>query len=139
MRDALPNATFIGFTGTPIEKEDKNTQAVFGDYIDVYDIQQAVEDGATVRIYYESRLAKIELTQADQKVLDERVEEVTEGDELTERQKRFARWTGKEAVVGSKGRLEQVAAYLIHHFEQRIAAADGKGMIVCIRSTSTSR
>ena len=132
MRDALPNATFIGFTGTPIEKEDKNTQAVFGDYIDVYDIQQAVEDGATVRIYYESRLAKIELSQADQKALDERVEEVTEGDELTERQKRFARWTGKEAVVGSKGRLEQVAADLIHHFEQRIAAADGKGMIVCM-------
>lgn len=132
MRDALPNATFIGFTGTPIEKEDKNTQAVFGDYIDVYDIQQAVEDGATVRIYYESRLAKIELSPEDRKVLDERVEEVTEGDELTERQKRFARWTGKEAVVGSAARLQQVAADLVHHFEQRLAAADGKGMIVCM-------
>ena len=132
MRDALPNATFIGFTGTPIEKEDKNTQAVFGDYIDVYDIQQAVEDGATVRIYYESRLVKIELSQADQQVLDERVEEVTEGDELTERQKRFAKWTGKEAVVGSQRRLQQVAADLIHHFEQRLGAADGKGMIVCM-------
>lgn len=132
MRDALPNATFIGFTGTPIEKEDKNTQAVFGDYIDVYDIQQAVEDGATVRIYYESRLARIELSQTDRQVLDERVEEVTEGDELTERQKRFARWTGKEAVVGSAGRLQQVAADLAHHFEQRLAAADGKGMIVCM-------
>ena len=109
MRDALPNATFIGFTGTPIEKEDKNTQAVFGNYVDVYDIQQAVEDGATVRIFYESRLAKIELSEADQKVLDERVEEVTEDDELTEKQKRFARWTGKEAVVGSADRLNQVA------------------------------
>lgn len=132
MRDALPNATFIGFTGTPIEKEDKNTQAVFGDYVDVYDIQQAVEDGATVRIYYESRLVKIELSQADQQVLDERVEEVTEGDELSERQKRFVKWTGKEAVVGSHMRLQQVAADLIHHFEQRLAAADGKGMIVCM-------
>ena len=132
MRDALPSATFIGFTGTPIEKEDKNTQAVFGDYIDVYDIQQAVEDGATVRIYYESRLAKIELSQEDQQVLDERVEEVTEGDELTERQKLFARWTGKEAVVGSAARLQQVAADQINHFEQRLAAADGKGMIVCM-------
>ncbi|MBU4316897.1 MAG: type I restriction endonuclease subunit R [Proteobacteria bacterium] len=132
MRDALPNATFIGFTGTPIEKEDKNTQAVFGDYIDVYDIQQAVEDGATVRIYYESRLARIELSPEDQKILDEQVEEVTEGDELTERQKRFARWTGKEAVVGSAARLEQVASDLVHHFEQRLAAADGKGMIVCM-------
>ena len=132
MRDALPNATFIGFTGTPIEKEDKNTQAVFGDYIDVYDIQQAVEDGATVRIYYESRLARIELSREDQRVLDERVEEVTEGDELTERQKRFARWTGKETVVGSAARLQQVAADLVNHFEQRLAAADGKGMIVCM-------
>jgi type I restriction enzyme, R subunit len=102
MRDALPNASFIGFTGTPIEKEDANTQAVFGNHIDVYDIQQAVEDGATVRIYYESRLAKIELSPADQKILDERVEEVTEDDELTERQRRFAKWTSKEAVVGSE-------------------------------------
>lgn len=132
MRDALPNASFIGFTGTPIEKEDKNTQAVFGNYVDVYDIQQAVEDGATVRIYYESRLAKIELSEADQKILDERVEEITEDDELTERQKRFAKWTSKEAVVGSKNRLKQVAADLIQHFEQRISAAQGKGMIVCM-------
>ncbi len=130
MRDALPNATFIGFTGTPIEKEDKNTQAVFGDYIDVYDIQQAVEDGATVRIYYESRLAKIELSEADQKRLDERVEEVTEDDELTDKQKRFAKWASKEAVVGSEPRLWQVATDLVNHFENRISAAEGKGMIV---------
>ncbi|NLI41577.1 MAG: type I restriction endonuclease subunit R, partial [Caldisericales bacterium] len=132
MRDALPNASFIGFTGTPIEKEDKNTQAVFGNYVDIYDIQQAVEDGATVRIFYESRLAKIELSAADQKILDERVEEITEDDELTEKQKRFARWTGKEAVVGSKDRIKQVAADIVSHFEQRSSAADGKGLIVCM-------
>jgi type I restriction enzyme R subunit len=130
MRDALPNATFIGFTGTPIEKEDRNTQAVFGDYIDVYDIQQAVEDGATVRIYYESRLAKIALSEDDRKVMDERVEEVTEDDELTDRQKRFARWASKEAIVGSEQRLKQVALDLVTHFESRISAVEGKGMIV---------
>ena len=132
MRDALPNATFIGFTGTPVEKEDKNTQAVFGNYIDVYDIQQAVLDGATVRIYYESRLAKIELSNNDQKILDQRVEEVTENDELTEKQKRFAKWASKEAVVGSVQRLKQIALDLVNHFEQRLSAADGKGMIVCM-------
>jgi type I restriction enzyme R subunit len=132
MRDALPNASFIGFTGTPIEKEDRNTQAVFGNYVDVYDIQQAVDDGVTVKIYYESRLAKIELSGEDQKILDERVEEITEDDELTEKQKRFARWTGKEAVVGSTDRLRQVAADIVSHFEQRLSAAEGKGMIVCM-------
>jgi type I restriction enzyme R subunit len=132
MRDALPNASFIGFTGTPIEKEDKNTQAVFGNYIDVYDIQQAVEDGATVRIFYESRLARIELSDEEHKVLDEKVEEVTEGDELSERQIRFARWTSKEAVVGSEQRLKQVAADMVNHFEQRLSAAEGKAMFVCM-------
>lgn len=132
MRDALPNVSFIGFTGTPIEKEDKNTQAVFGNYVDVYDIQQAVEDGATVRIYYESRLAKIDLSEAERKRLDERVEEVTEDDELTERQKRFAKWASKEAVVGAQNRLKQVAADLVAHFELRLSAAEGKGMIVCM-------
>ncbi|CAG5019059.1 hypothetical protein DYBT9275_06141 [Dyadobacter sp. CECT 9275] len=130
MRDALPNASFIGFTGTPIEKEDKNTKSVFGNYIDVYDIQQAVKDGATVRIYYESRLAKIELSEADQEILDARVEEVTEDDELTDKQKRFAKWTSKEAVLGSEKRLKQVALDLIMHFETRIESAEGKGMIV---------
>lgn len=130
MRDALPNAAFIGFTGTPIEKEDRNTQAVFGDYIDIYDIQQAVEDGATVRIYYESRLAKIELSEEDQKTLDERVEDVTENDELTDRQKRFAKWARKEAIVGSEQRIKQVALDLVTHFENRLTAAEGKGMIV---------
>lgn len=132
MRDALPNASFIGFTGTPIEKEDKNTTAVFGDYIHIYDIQQAVEDGATVKIYYESRLAKIELSEADQKLLDQRVEEVTEDDELTEKQKRFAKWASKEAVVGSEQRLKQVALDLVTHFENRTSAAEGKAMVVCM-------
>lgn len=132
MRDALPNASFIGFTGTPIEKEDKNTTAVFGDYIHIYDIQQAVEDGATVKIFYESRLAKIELSETDQKLLDERVEEVTEADELTEKQKRFAKWASKEAVVGSEQRLKQVALDLVTHFENRTSAAEGKAMIVCM-------
>jgi len=132
MRDALPHASFIGFTGTPIEKEDKNTQAVFGNYIDVYDIQQAVEDGATVRIFYESRLARIELSEAEHKVLDEKVEDVTESDELSERQVRFARWTSKEAVVGSQQRLEQVAADMVNHFEQRLSAAEGKAIFVCM-------
>jgi type I restriction enzyme R subunit len=132
MRDALPNATFIGFTGTPIEMEDRDTQAVFGNHIDVYDIHQAVEDGATVRIYYESRLAKIELSPSDQKILDECVEEVTEDDELTERQRRFAKWTSVESVVGSEPRIKQVAADLVDHFEKRLSAADGKGMIVCM-------
>ncbi len=132
MRDALPNASFIGFTGTPIEMADRDTQAVFGNHIDVYDIQQAVEDGATVRIYYESRLTKIELSPADQKILDERVEEVTEDDELTERQRRFAKWTSVESVVGSEPRIKQVAADLVTHFEQRLSAAEGKGMIVCM-------
>ena len=132
MRDALPNATFIGFTGTPIEKEDANTQAVFGNYIDVYDIQQAVEDGATVGIYYESRLAQIKLSDEAQRLMDQQVEEITEDDELTERQQRFAKWTSKEAVVGSQSRLAQVTADLIAHFEARQSAALSKGMIVCM-------
>jgi type I restriction enzyme R subunit len=101
MRDALPNASFIGFTGTPIEKEDKNTQAIFGNYVDIYDIHQAVEDGATVRIFYENRLAKVEFDEKERQILDERIEDVTEEDELTERQKRFAKWTQQEAIVGS--------------------------------------
>ncbi|TAK43983.1 MAG: type I restriction endonuclease subunit R [Saprospiraceae bacterium] len=132
LHDALPNASFIGFTGTPIEKEDKNTQAVFGDYIHIYDIQQSVDDGATVRIYYENRLVKIEMNEEERKILDERVEEVLEQDELTDRQKRFAKWTGKEAVVGSEKRIRQVAADIVQHFEKRCGAMKGKGMIVCM-------
>ncbi len=132
MRDALPNASFIGFTGTPIEKEDRNTQAVFGNYIDVYDIQQSVEDGATVRIFYESRLARIELSEDQRMILDEKVEDVTESDELSERQVRFARWASKEAVVGSQQRIEQVAADMVNHFEQRLSASAGKAIFICM-------
>lgn len=132
MRDALPNASFIGFTGTPIEKQDASTQAVFGDYIDVYDIEQAVKDGATVRIFYESRLAKVQLTEADRAIMDQQVEEITEDEELTDRQKRFAKWASKEAVVGSNQRLQQIARDMIAHFEQRTAASKGKAMFVAM-------
>lgn len=132
MRDALPNASFIGFTGTPIEKQDANTQVVFGDYIDVYDIQQAVADGATVKIYYESRLAKIKLSDADKALMDQQVEEITEDDELTDRQKRFAKWASKEAVVGSTKRLTQVAKDMVAHFEERTKGSKGKAMFVAM-------
>lgn len=132
LRDALPNASFIGFTGTPIEKEDRNTQAIFGDYVDIYDIQQAVEDGATVRIFYENRLAKIDIDKEEQKLLDERIEEVTEQEEMNDRQQRFAKWTRQEAIVGSDKRIAQIAADLVSHFEQRSEVFDGKGMIVCM-------
>lgn len=132
MRDALPNASFIGFTGTPIEREDADTRAVFGDYVHIYDIQQAVEDGATVRIYYESRLAKIEFNDGLAMAMDAEVEYLTEDDELTERQQKYMKWAGKEAVVGSQKRLAKVAADLVQHFETRAAAMEGKGMIVCM-------
>jgi type I restriction enzyme, R subunit len=129
MRDALPHASFIGFTGTPIEKTDKNTQAVFGDYIDVYDIQQAVEDGATVRIYYENRLAKIDLKEEEKPRIDDDFEELTESEELTDRQKLKSKWARLEAIVGNEHRLELIAKDLVNHFEQR-SVLDGKGMIV---------
>ncbi|MGO8898251.1 MAG: type I restriction endonuclease subunit R, partial [Isosphaeraceae bacterium] len=132
MRDALPNASFIGFTGTPIELTDKNTKAVFGDYIDVYDIQRAVEDGATVRIYYEGRLARIELDEAERPKLDEDFEEVTEGEELEKKEKLKSKWARLEALVGAEKRVKLVAEDLINHFEDRLAALDGKGMIVCM-------
>lgn len=130
MRDALPNASFIGFTGTPIEKQDANTQAVFGDYIDVYDIEQAVKDGATVRIYYESRLAKVKLSDADKAIMDQQVDEITEDEELTDKQKRFAKWASKEAVVGSDNRLKQIAKDIVTHFEERTKGSKGKAMFV---------
>ena len=132
MRDALPNASFIGFTGTPIEKQDANTQAVFGDYIDVYDIEQSVKDGATVRIFYESRLAKIRLNEAEKAIMDQQVEEITEDEELTDKQKRFAKWASKEAVVGSEGRLRQVAKDMVGHFEERLKGSKGKAMFVAM-------
>lgn len=132
LRDALPNASFIGFTGTPIESVDVNTPAVFGDYIDVYDIQRAVEDGATVPIYYESRLAKLQLDDDEVKNLDTEVDELTEDEESGERERKKSKWSRVEAIVGAETRLQQVAADIVEHFENRISALDGKGMIVCM-------
>ncbi len=132
LRDALPHASFIGFTGTPIEKEDASTPAVFGNYVDVYDIAQAVEDGATVRIYYESRLAKVHLKPDEAAKLDEEVESITEGEESTAKEKAKAKWAQLEAIVGHRDRLKVVAADIIDHFEKRREALEGKGMIVCM-------
>ncbi len=131
MRDALPNATYIGFTGTPIESTDVNTPAVFGNYIDVYDIAQAVEDGATVRIYYESRLAKVNLSEEGKKLVDELDAEL-DGEDLTETQKAKAKWTQLEALIGSENRIKNLANDIIRHFEQRQEVIDGKGMIVAM-------
>ena len=130
-RDALPNATYLGFTGTPIEKTDVNTPAVFGNYVDVYDISQAVEDGATVRIYYESRLAKITLSKEGKKLVAELDEEL-EKEDLAETQKAKAKWTQLEALIGSEDRIRQVAQDIVTHFEQRQEVFEGKGMIVAM-------
>jgi type I restriction enzyme R subunit len=132
MRDALPNASFIGFTGTPIELTDKNTRAVFGDYISVYDIQRAVEDKATVPIYYESRLAKLELDEAEKPRIDPEFEEVTEGEEVERKEKLKSKWAQLEAIVGSEKRLKLVAKDIVEHFERRLEAMDGKAMVVCM-------
>lgn len=132
LRDALPHASFIGFTGTPIEKEDASTPAVFGDYIDVYDIQQAVEDGATVRIYYESRLAKVHLKPEEAKALDAEVEAITEGEESTAKEKAKAKWTQLEAIVGHKDRLRTIAQDVVQHFEARQEVMEGKAMVVAM-------
>lgn len=130
LRDALPNASFVGFTGTPIEKEDVSTPAVFGNYIDVYDIYQAVEDGATVRIYYESRLAKVHLKAEEKEKLDAEVEEISENEESTAKEKAKTKWTKLEAIVGHKERLKTIAQDIINHFEARQEVFEGKGMIV---------
>jgi type I restriction enzyme R subunit len=132
MRDALPNAAFIGFTGTPIELTDKNTRAVFGDYISVYDIQRAVEDKATVPIYYESRLAKLGLDEAEKPKIDPEFEEVTEGEEVERKEKLKTKWAQLEAIVGSEKRLKLVARDIVEHFEKRLEAMDGKAMVVCM-------
>lgn len=132
LRDALPNASFIGFTGTPIEAGDINTPAVFGNYIDVYDISRAVEDGATVPIYYESRLARIEIDEDERPRIDDEIAALTEGEEPTEQEKLKQKWATVEALVGSDRRLALVARDLVDHFENRLAALDGKGMIVCM-------
>jgi type I restriction enzyme R subunit len=132
MRDALPNASFIGFTGTPIELTDKNTRAVFGDYISIYDIQQAVRDGATVPIYYESRLAKLELNEAERPKIDAEFEEVTEGEEIDHKEKLKTKWAQLEAIVGTEKRLKLIAQDLVNHWENRLEAIDGKALVVCM-------
>ncbi|MBZ0159150.1 MAG: type I restriction endonuclease subunit R [bacterium] len=132
MRDALPHASFIGFTGTPIEKTDANTRAVFGDYISVYDIQRAVEDKATVPIYYESRLAKLDLDESEKPRIDPEFEEVTEGEEVERKEKLKSKWAQIEAIVGAEKRLALVARDLVEHFEERLSAMDGKAMVVCM-------
>ena len=132
MRDALPNASFIGFTGTPIERHDANTQAVFGDHISIYDIQRAVEDGATVPIYYESRLAKLTLDEAERPKIDPDFEEATEGEEIARKEKLKTKWAQLEAVVGTEKRLALIARDIVAHFETRLEAMDGKAMVVCM-------
>ena len=132
MHDALPNAAFIGFTGTPVELTDRNTRAVFGDYISIYDIQQAVDDGATVRIYYEGRLAKLVLDEKEKPKVDPEFEEATEGEELENKEKLKTKWAALEAIVGAEKRIKLVAQDIVTHFEQRQEAMDGKAMVVCM-------
>lgn len=132
MHDALPNASFIGFTGTPIELSDKNTRAVFGEYIDVYDIARAVEDKATVPIYYEARLAKIELLKEATPKIDAEFEELTEGEEVEKKEKLKSRWARLEAMIGSEKRIALIAKDVVEHFEARLGALDGKGMFVAM-------
>jgi type I restriction enzyme R subunit len=132
MRDALPNASFIGFTGTPIEEADVNTPALFGNYIDIYDISRAVEDGATVTIYYESRLARIELDEDEKPKIDAEIEALAEDSTPIEQERLKSKWATVQALVGSEKRLGLVAADLVRHFEDRIAALDGKAMVVCM-------
>ncbi|MXZ72205.1 MAG: type I restriction endonuclease subunit R [Acidobacteria bacterium] len=132
MRDALPRASFIGFTGTPIELEDANTRAVFGDHISIYDIQRAVEDGATVPIYYESRLARLALNEQEKPHIDPGFEEATEGEEVARREKLKTKWAQLEAVVGAEKRVGLVARDIVEHYENRLEVMDGKAMVVCM-------
>jgi len=132
MRDALPGATFIGFTGTPIESTDKSTRAVFGDYIDVYDLTRAVEDGATVRIFYESRLVKVSLSEADYETLDALADEITEQVEEEAARRAKSRWARIEAIVGAEDRLDLIAQDIVEHWEKRREAMIGKAMIVAM-------
>ena len=134
LRDALPNASFIGFTGTPVELTDRNTRSVFGDYIDVYDVRRAVEDGATVPIYYEARVVKVELDPVKVSYLDEEFEEITEGQEDDDKRRSASRWSQIEALVGTDARIDEIARDLVEHFEQRQKGFefDGKAMVVCM-------
>jgi len=131
LRDGLPNATFVAFTGTPVSLEDRDTRAVFGDYVHIYDVEQAVKDGATVPIYYESRLARLELKDAETPELDDEVDELTEDEEDdTAKAAQLRRWAALEKLVGAPPRIQKVAADLVEHFENRLASLDGKGMVV---------
>ena len=132
LRDGLPKASFIGFTGTPVELSDRNTRAVFGDHISVYDIERAVEDGTTVRIYYEGRLAKIDLQESEKPKIDPEFQEITEQEEETEQSRLKKKWSRLEAMVGTEKRLSLVAKDFVEHFEKRLTAMDGKAMIVCM-------
>ncbi|MEC8174187.1 MAG: type I restriction endonuclease subunit R, partial [Pseudomonadota bacterium] len=132
IRDALPNASFIGFTGTPIELSDKNTKAVFGDYVSVYDIQRAVQDQATVPIYYEARVIKLSFSDSAIGSIDEDFNEVTEREEIETREKLKSKWAALEAMVGDDDRVTLLAKDLVDHFEKRLEAMDGKAMVVCM-------
>jgi type I restriction enzyme R subunit len=133
LRDALPNATFVAFTGTPVSLDDRDTRAVFGDYVHIYDVEQAVEDGATVPIYYESRLAKLELREEERPRIDEEIEELAEDEESdSAKAVQFRRWAALEKLVGAPPRIEQVARDIVEHFEERLSILDGKAMIVCM-------
>jgi type I restriction enzyme R subunit len=132
LRDALPNASFIGFTGTPIELEDKSTPAVFGNYIDIYDMTRAVEDEATVKIYYENRIIKLETDDEELEKIDEEFEEITEGQEQNDKDKYKSKWSRLEAVVGSPNRIKKLAQDIVDHYEEKSKTIDGKAMIVCM-------
>ncbi|ACS80786.1 type I restriction endonuclease subunit R [Maridesulfovibrio salexigens] len=132
IRDALPNATFTGFTGTPVSLEDKDTQAVFGEYVSIYDIEQAQQDGATVPLFYESRLAKLDLNKEELPVIDDTVDELTEDEESAQAERTKGRWAALAKLVGSEPRLKQIAEDLVQHFEARLQVIDGKAMIVCM-------
>ena len=132
MRDALPNASFVGFTGTPVELRDANTRAVFGDYISVYDIQRAVQDGATVPIYYENRLARLGIDEDERPSIDEDFEEATEGEEVEQKERLKTRWAQLEAIVGAEQRIRLIAEDIVEHYEQRLDVIEGKAMVVCM-------
>ena len=132
LRDALPNATFIGFTGTPIELDDKSTPVVFGDYIDIYDMTRAVEDGATVKIYYENRIIKLDTNEDIIDEIDDEFEEITEGQEDNEKEKYKSKWSRLEAVIGSPNRIKKLAEDIVNHYEEKAKSIDGKAMIVCM-------
>ena len=132
LREALPNATYIAFTGTPIELDDKSTPAVFGQYIDIYDMTRAVEDGATVKIYYENRIIKLDANEDIMEEIDEEFDEITEGQEENDKEKYKGKWSRLEAVVGSPSRVKKLAEDIVNHYEEKAKTIDGKAMIVCM-------